>query len=91
MNKVVFIKQNSEEIRKKLKDAGFSVCVCAVFPESVWLDHYPDSDMPYKIHGVGYTDPAEGVEHLTPLERINVWLSLEGHYPEEKEFFESLT
>ncbi len=31
MSKVVFIKDNSSEIRDKLKEAGFSVCICSFF------------------------------------------------------------
>ena len=42
MSKIVFIKDNSPEIRKKLKEAEYSVCICANFEDSIWLDYHPD-------------------------------------------------
>ena len=42
MSKVVFIKENSPEIRSKLEKAGFSICICATFEDSIWLNYSPN-------------------------------------------------
>lgn len=53
----IILKENSEEIRQKLIDAGLDVCACAYFKNSCWLDCHPGiSD---RIHGVGYFDGDE--------------------------------
>ena len=86
----VFIKQNSPEIRKKLQDAGYSICNCALFVSSIWLDYHPDSNFCKEIHGVGYTDETEGLRDLTPEERIETWLSRDGYFDKEREFFDTV-
>lgn len=88
---VVFIKQNSPEIRKKLKKAGFSVCHCTSFTDSIWLDYHPDSKDLYRdIHGVGYTDESEGMLDKTPEERIEAWLSIDNYFDSEREFYDTV-
>lgn len=90
---VVFIKQNSPEIRKKLQDAGYSICNCASFVGSIWLDYHPGCsglDFYKEIHGVGYTDEVEGLCDLAPEERIKVWLSQDGYFDKEREFFDTV-
>jgi len=87
---VVFIKQNSPEIREKLQDAGYSICHCALFVDAIWLDYHPDSNLCKGIHGVGYTDEVEGLLDLTPEERIETWLSRDGHFDKEREFFDTV-
>lgn len=91
---VVFIKQNSPETREKLKNAGYSICVCASFFNSIWLDYHPDSsdcsDFFDEIHGIGYTDECEGLWDLTPEERIKAWLSQDGYFDKEREFFDTV-
>lgn len=59
MSKVVFIKENSPEVRSKLKKAGFSVCICASFKDSIWLEYHPYEKFPFDIHGFGYCDPGD--------------------------------
>lgn len=88
--KVVFIKENSPEVRKKLEDVGFSICICATCKDSIWLTYYPDSMYPFDIHGVGYIDETLGMQELSPLERINVMLSLGNWFAKEKEFFDTV-
>lgn len=54
MNRTFVLKQNSEAIRKKIKDAGIRVCVCATFKDSCWLDYH--TLVANGVHGVGYFD-----------------------------------
>ena len=56
MSKVIVLKQNSPEIRQKIKNAGISVCICAEFKKSVWLNCYPDGKTTFDVHGIGYSD-----------------------------------
>ena len=87
---VVFIKQNSPEVRKKLEDAGYSICHCASFIDSIWLDYHPDSKLCRDIHGVGYTDEVEGMLDKTPEERIEAWLSVDNYFDSEREFYDTV-
>lgn len=48
-----FIRKNSKELQKKLADIGYSICQCANFENSVWLDTLPINGT---IHGKGYFD-----------------------------------
>lgn len=87
---IVFIKQNSPEIRKKLQDAGYSICNCALFVGSIWLSYHPDLSFYKEIHGVGYTDEVEGLWDFTPEERIETWLSRDGYFDKEREFLDTV-
>lgn len=88
---IVFIKQNSPEIRKKLGDAGYSVCHCAEFEDAIWLDYHPFIMEMYRdIHGVGYTDECEGLLDWTPEERIKAWLGREDFFDEDREFYDTV-
>lgn len=49
----ILLKENSEEVRQKILDAGVGVCVCASFEDACWLDFHT-SIMSRKVHGVGY-------------------------------------
>ena len=89
MSKIVFIKENSPEVRKKLRRAGFEVCACAEFKDSIWLDYHPYHDSLHKnIHGVGYTE--DDGDNRTPLERIEDYLQICGYFSNEREFFNSV-
>ena len=89
MSKVVFIRQNSPEVREKLREAGFNLCICTEFSDSVWLDYHPDGEkLQYDIHGLGYTD--DSLKELQPLERIKRWLTWDGWFCEEREFFDTV-
>ena len=90
MSKTVFIQQNSPEIRQKLEDAGFSICVCALFDDSIWLVYHPDDPFPYDIHGEGYTNVEDCALDLKPLDRIQRRLAEEGYYSKEREFFDTV-
>lgn len=46
------LKENTEEIRKRIKDAGIHVCVCATFIDACWLDFH--TAVANGVHGVGY-------------------------------------
>ena len=90
MSKVVFIKQNSPEIRRKLEDAGYSICLCAEFEDAVWLCLYPNEDIPFPfdIHGVGPTNDC--LEGLPPIERIQKWLEQDDWFPKDREFYDNV-
>lgn len=88
MSKVVFIKENSPEVRKKLKDSGYSVCYCASFKDSIWLSFHPK--FPFLIHGEGYCDRGDLDETYSPLERIQRNLSKKGQYSNEREFYNTV-
>lgn len=90
MSKIVFIKDNNQEIRRKLKNAGFSVCICAKFYDSVWLIYHPDENFPYDIHGEGYADSGDYDEKHTPEERIQMRLKEDGYYSKEREFYNTV-
>ena len=55
--KTIILKQNSEAIRDKIREAGISVCCCARFYDADWLDYHPG--LTKEVHGVGY--PYEGM------------------------------
>lgn len=90
MSKIVFIRENSPEIRKRLKEAGFSICICAGFEDSVWLDYHPENNHIFDIHGTGYTDKGDWDEKYPPLERIKIRLETEDYYSKEREFFDDV-
>lgn len=57
VDKTFILKNNSEEIRKKITDAGISVCFCASFVDADWLDF--STAVNYGVHGVGF--PFDGM------------------------------
>lgn len=57
VDKTFILKNNSEEIRKKITDAGISVCLCASFADADWLDF--STAVNNGVHGNGY--PYEGM------------------------------
>lgn len=90
MGKVVFIKENSYEVREKLRKAGYTLCACTKFVDAIWLEYHPEVGMYRDIHGTGYTDECEGLTELTPEQRIEQWLKKKGHYSKNREFFETV-
>ena len=56
-NKCFILKDNSEEIRKKILDAGIGVCLCAKFTDADWLEYH--TSIANDVHGNGY--PYEGM------------------------------
>lgn len=52
------LKENSPEIREKLKSSGIDLCTCCEFKDAVWLD-YNHSVTPL-VHGIGYSDETSG-------------------------------
>lgn len=51
------LKDNSPEIREKIRQAGIHVCPCTEFKNAVWLDVM---NILYGVHGVGYSDETVG-------------------------------
>lgn len=51
-HKTFVLKENSEEIRQRIKDVGIDVCPCATFQGSCWLDY--STRVANGVHGVGY-------------------------------------
>ena len=56
-DKAFILKMNSEEIRKKITDAGIYVCPCASFADADWLNFH--TSVNNGVHGNGY--PYEGM------------------------------
>lgn len=54
VDKTFILKQNSEEIRQKIKDAEIRVCICASFKYSCWL--YYTTVAANGVHGIGYLE-----------------------------------
>lgn len=50
MSEHCLIKKNTPELRKKLEDAGLSVCICTTFEDADWLSCW-GSHMSYDVHG----------------------------------------
>lgn len=50
--KTFILKENSEEIRQKIKDARILLCVCAEFVDSDWI--YYNTLASNGVHGNGY-------------------------------------
>ena len=90
MSKIVFIRKNSPEIRKRLKEAGFSICIYASFEDSVWLYYYPEEKFPYDIHGEGFADIEDPCYELPSLERIQSRLNTDWYHSKEREFFDDI-
>lgn len=51
-DKTFILKNNSEEIRKKITDSGIRVCICASFKDACWLDY--STVVANGVHGIGY-------------------------------------
>jgi hypothetical protein len=58
--------KNSEEIRKKIEDAGIKLCQCASFVDACWLDY--NHGVTDSVHGVGY--PYENESQAEALARF---------------------
>ena len=56
-NVTILLKQNNEEIRRRLCEAGLTVCQCAKIFNADWLYYHPYYTA--SVHGVGY--PYEGM------------------------------
>lgn len=50
--RTLVLKENSEEIRQKIRDAGIDVCWCASHVDADWLDFC--GKIPNGVHGNGY-------------------------------------
>jgi hypothetical protein len=50
--KTIILKQNSEEIRERVEDAGIELCICTTFKDACWLDYHVG--LTTSVHGVGY-------------------------------------
>lgn len=48
MSEHCLIKKNTPELRKKLEDAGLSVCICTTFEDADWLSCW-GSHMMYMV------------------------------------------
>ena len=70
VDKTFILKNNSEEIRKKITDAGISVCFCASFDDADWLDF--STAVNNGVHGVGYPDVGMTKEETLALYKHEV-------------------
>lgn len=58
------LKENTEEDRIKIQNAGISICCCTEFEDAIWLDCRPMDKMlqdehHYLVHGMGYDEDNE--------------------------------
>lgn len=65
--KVCYLANNSEEIRKELREAGVKLCKCSEFEGAIWLSAYPDLN---DVHGLGYNDESDDTHESTPQGRV---------------------
>lgn len=63
----IVLKQNSPEIRKRIEDAGISVCHCAGFNNDSWLVYHVDLGAWFDVHGSGYGDEIMSAEEERAL------------------------
>lgn len=67
MGKCVVLKQNSPEIRKRIEDAGISLCPCASFDDNSWLDYHIGLGAYFDVHGLGYYSEEMSAEECRSL------------------------
>jgi hypothetical protein len=67
MGKCVVLKQNSPEIRKRIEDAGISLCPCASFDDNSWLDYHVGLGAYFDVHGLGYDSEEMSAEEYKSL------------------------
>ena len=67
MGRCVVLKQNSLEIRKKIEDAGISLCPCASFNDNSWLDYHVCLNAYFDVHGLGYDSEEMSAEEYKSL------------------------
>ena len=53
---ILILKENTEEIRDKIKQARIDICKCAEFKNSAWLEFMDING----VHGLGYSDETDG-------------------------------
>ena len=64
-----FIRKNTPELRQKLAELGYSVCVCTSFKDAVWLDTATHTK-PCSSHGIGFWDETCDCEDVEGACRI---------------------
>ena len=49
-----FIRKNTPELREKLENMGYHICICCKFKDNIWLNNYINDELDrYEIHGLG--------------------------------------
>jgi hypothetical protein len=48
-----FIRKNTPELRDKLKELGYDICLCTLFKGAIWLSTNIESS---SVHGKGFID-----------------------------------
>lgn len=52
-----YIRKNTEDLRDKLKDLGYCICLCCKFEDSMWLSiRNKHTELNGVVHGVGCVD-----------------------------------
>lgn len=70
-----FIRKNTPELIRLLRDRGLGICPCCSFKNAVWLDNCIENTTNY-IHGVGYNDE----EDITLEQELSRYLHETRHY-----------
>lgn len=60
-----FIRKDTQELRQRLRDLGYTICPCSDFEGSVWLSILPENGT---VHGVGFHDTS-GLSDITTQEK----------------------
>lgn len=50
-----FIRKNTPELRNKLKDIGYKICICCEFEDNKWLHTFIHENR-IEVHGIGLWD-----------------------------------
>lgn len=70
MSEHCLIKKNTPELRKKLEDAGLSVCICTTFEDADWLSCW-GSHMSYDVYPDGIDDLSKEAYQEDFIKEIN--------------------
>jgi len=72
-----FIRINTLELRNKLKDLGYKICVCCEFKDAKWINNLIFNST---IHGIGYSDETRLLNNWTVEDELNLFLEENTRY-----------
>lgn len=72
-----FIRMNTHELRNKLKDLGYKICVCCEFKDAKWINNLIFNST---IHGIGYSDETRLLNNWTVEDELNLFLEENTRY-----------
>lgn len=54
-----YIRKNTPDLRKKLEELGYRVCICTELSDTKWLYTSNNPNLAFNVHGIGYTSEEE--------------------------------